>query len=60
MKYPSVSNFINGNSEKVNGENIDVLSPVDGSILSTVPISNAEAVDRAVKSAQKAFPKWSS
>ncbi len=59
MKYPSVANFIGGNSDSSTVKNLDVLSPLDGSIISTVPISNAEAIDRAVKSAQNAFPAWS-
>ena len=60
MKYPSVANFIDGNPDNGSFETLDVLSPLDGAVISTVPISDAAAVDRAVKSAQKAFPSWSS
>ena len=60
MKYSPLQNFIAGGliSDKVNV--LEVISPTDGSILSTVPLSNYEAVNKAVKAAEKAFPGWSS
>jgi malonate-semialdehyde dehydrogenase (acetylating)/methylmalonate-semialdehyde dehydrogenase len=60
MKYPSVKNFIHG--QFINDENhntLDVISPVDGSLLSTVPLSGAEALEKAVLSAKEAFKTWS-
>jgi malonate-semialdehyde dehydrogenase (acetylating)/methylmalonate-semialdehyde dehydrogenase len=38
---------------------MEVISPSDGTVLSTVPLSNYEAVNKAVKAAEKAFPIWS-
>jgi malonate-semialdehyde dehydrogenase (acetylating)/methylmalonate-semialdehyde dehydrogenase len=38
---------------------MEVISPSDGTVLSTVPLSNYEAVNKAVKVAEKAFPIWS-
>lgn len=60
MKYPSLKNFINGNLVDSGDKCLDVISPLDGSIISTVPISGAKAIDDAVNAAQKAFPTWSS
>ena len=49
-------NLIDGKSiDSVSGERIDVASPSDGKVFSSIPASNAEDVDRAVKSASKAF-----
>jgi len=60
LKYPALQNFINGElTSSVNGS-LEVFSPLDGSIISFVPLSDYDAVDKAVKSAQQAFPSWSS
>jgi malonate-semialdehyde dehydrogenase (acetylating)/methylmalonate-semialdehyde dehydrogenase len=60
MKYPAIQNYING--QFVNSENdrkMDVISPVDGTHLSTVPMSTPKDLDAAVKAAKAAFPGWS-
>lgn len=59
MKYPSLKNYIAGKFVDSGDKSIDVISPLDGTIISTVPISGAEAIDNAVTAAQKAFPSWS-
>lgn len=59
MKYPSLKNYIEGKLVENGNDLLDVLSPLDGSIISSVPLSNYEAVDKAVSAAQKAFPSWS-
>src|SRR3989339_853478 len=59
MKYPSLKNYIDGKFVDSGDKSIDVISPLDGTIISTVPISGAEAIDNAVTAAQKAFPSWS-
>lgn len=59
MKYPSLKNFINGQFIIGSEISIDVISPLDGSIISTVPISGTNALNQAVQSSQSAFPKWS-
>ncbi|SKB76377.1 CoA-acylating methylmalonate-semialdehyde dehydrogenase [Daejeonella lutea] len=59
MKYPAVKNFIQG--QFVDAENSDILnviSPVDGTHLSTVPMSTAASLDNAVSSAKAAFKFW--
>ena len=55
-------NLIDGQSvDSLSGERIDVASPSDGKVFSSIPASNAADVDRAVKSAHKAFEEgpWS-
>ena len=59
MKYPAVSNFING--ELISGSNrmLDVYSPLDGSVISQVTISSSSELDKAVDTAKNAFKSWS-
>jgi len=60
MKYQKVQNFINGQFvPSSSSRTLDVISPVDGSLLSTVPLSSRNELDTAVSAAQKAFPGWS-
>lgn len=60
MKYSPVKNYINGQFVDANTDKkLQVISPVDGSLLSTVPLSSTKDLDAAVKAAKAAFPKWS-
>lgn len=60
MKYSSIQNYINGNFVQPNtSRTLKVISPLDGSFLSTVPMSTSKDLDIAVKAAQAAFPSWS-
>jgi malonate-semialdehyde dehydrogenase (acetylating)/methylmalonate-semialdehyde dehydrogenase len=60
MKYPAVQNYINGQFVTPGtSKTMEVISPVDGQLLSTVPMSAAKDLDDAVKAAKKAFPGWS-
>jgi malonate-semialdehyde dehydrogenase (acetylating)/methylmalonate-semialdehyde dehydrogenase len=60
MKYSPVKNYINGQFvEATTDKKLQVISPVDGNLLSTVPLSSAKDLDAAVKAAKAAFPKWS-
>src|SRR5690606_532011 len=55
-------NLIDGKpADALSGARIDVASPSDGKVFSSIPASNAADVDRAVKSAHKAFHEgpWS-
>jgi len=60
MKYSPLHNFISGELISDNVSVLDIISPSDGSVLSTVPLSNYEAVNKAVIAAEKAFQTWSS
>jgi malonate-semialdehyde dehydrogenase (acetylating)/methylmalonate-semialdehyde dehydrogenase len=59
MKYPAVRNFIDGRLSVFGGEHLDVVSPLDGSLLSRVPLSTATELDAAVAAADRAFASWS-
>lgn len=60
MKYSAIQNFIDGKFVSAStSKTMDVISPLDGNKLSTVPMSTYKDLDDAVKAAQKAFPSWS-
>jgi malonate-semialdehyde dehydrogenase (acetylating)/methylmalonate-semialdehyde dehydrogenase len=60
MKYGPVQNFINGHFKDAStSRTLDVISPIDGTHLSVVPMSTSKDVHDAVKSAKAAFPAWS-
>ncbi len=54
-----VKNYINGKFERNCQSSMDVISPIDGSVISTLPLSTYNDVDKAVQAAKKAFPSWS-
>lgn len=54
-----VKNYIDGKFER-NGQNaMEVISPIDGRVISTLPLSTSQDVDAAVQAAKRAFPSWS-
>ena len=60
MKYPAVQNFINGQFVKdTTHRHMEVISPLDGTLLSTVPMSSMADLDAAVTAAKTAFTTWS-
>ncbi len=60
MKYSPVQNYIGGQFVPASSERtLPVISPLDGTQLSTVPLSTAKDLDEAVKAAKAAFPAWS-
>ena len=60
MKYPEIKNYVGGKfiPNKTN-KYLDVISPIDGSVLSKVPMSSKEDLNEAVIVAKKAFETWS-
>ncbi len=60
MKYEKVRNYYGGEfvDSRAN-ESLDVTSPIDGNLLSQVPLSPAIELDLAVISAKEAFAGWS-
>jgi malonate-semialdehyde dehydrogenase (acetylating) / methylmalonate-semialdehyde dehydrogenase len=60
MKYAPIQNYINGKFvDPTSSRTLQVISPIDGNLLSTVPMSTAKDLDTAVKAAKTAFPAWS-
>ena len=51
MKYAPLANYIGGSAHPFDGDRLDVYSPLDGSVISTVPMSDGGEVDAAVKAA---------
>jgi len=60
LRYPATPNFIGGAPRQDDLPQLDVLSPLDGSVISTVPLSGDLELDAAVQAAKSAFPGWSS
>jgi malonate-semialdehyde dehydrogenase (acetylating)/methylmalonate-semialdehyde dehydrogenase len=60
MLYPPISNYINGDFVASGSKRaLPIISPLDGTELSTVPMSGKEELDKAVRAAKAAFPAWS-
>lgn len=54
-----VKNYINGQFENNGQATMDVISPLNGEVISTLPLSTNTELDQAVKAAEKAFAGWS-
>ena len=60
MKYEIVKNYYNGEFvESSSSESLNVVSPIDGNLLSKVPMSTTRELNAAVESAKNAFESWS-
>lgn len=57
--YPEVANYIAGEYLSNGQPRLDVISPLDGRKLGSVPMSSAKDLDAAVQAAQAAFKIWS-
>ena len=57
--YQPVQNFIGGQFQSNGGPPLDVYSPLDGAVISQVPMSTAQEVELAVQAAKNAFGLWS-
>lgn len=61
MKYEVTKNYYDGKFiSSSSADELDVVSPVDGTLLSRVPMSTVAELNNAVASASDAFPSWSS
>lgn len=54
-----VQNYIGGKFQNGASRSMNVESPLDGTIISEVPLSGAETVEAAVQAAKAALPAWS-
>jgi malonate-semialdehyde dehydrogenase (acetylating) / methylmalonate-semialdehyde dehydrogenase len=60
MLYPPIQNFIGGQFVASRStRTLNVISPIDGQALSTVPLSSSSDLDDAVTAANAAFAGWS-
>ncbi|HVR42725.1 MAG TPA: CoA-acylating methylmalonate-semialdehyde dehydrogenase [Thermoanaerobaculia bacterium] len=60
MKYGEVRNYIGGEFVPGGGKLLDVWDPARGRVISRVPLSSGDEVDRAVAAARRALPGWAS
>lgn len=60
IKYPEVKNYVDGHFLSNGHQSMEVFSPIDGKVISHVPLSGMKEVDAAVAAGEKAFPAWSS
>jgi len=60
LKYPEVKNYIGGQYVSNGNRSIEIVSPLDGHVISRAPLSGKTELDAAVGVAQKAFLNWSS
>lgn len=59
MDLPTCTSLIDGkNDRSASGHLIDVIDPAHETLLCRLEEADAEAVDRAVRSARRAFPAW--
>lgn len=59
MKYQRVANFYNGEFiDSMSASDLDVISPIDGNLLSSVPMSTTDELNAAVASAKAASGPW--
>lgn len=56
---PKVQNFIGGHFERNGAPTMDIISPIDGSVISDLPLSSNDELGKAVQAAKEAFPAWS-
>ncbi len=59
MPQSQVKNLINGQKMRSGQASMDIISPLDGSVISNLPMSNSSDLDAAVEAAKKAYPMWS-
>ncbi len=52
------NNFIAGKTQGDTSKTMEVMSPLDGKVISKVVLSSAKDLDEAVKAAKAAFPAW--
>jgi malonate-semialdehyde dehydrogenase (acetylating)/methylmalonate-semialdehyde dehydrogenase len=60
MKYSITQNYVNGQFiDSHTNKFLDIVSPIDGKLLSKVPLSSAVDLNNAVTAAKAAFSSWS-
>ncbi|MBT8234265.1 MAG: CoA-acylating methylmalonate-semialdehyde dehydrogenase [Saprospiraceae bacterium] len=60
MTQPAqVQNLINGKKISSGQSSMDIISPLDGSVISSLSMSQSSDVNEAVEAAKSAFPMWS-
>ena len=58
LLFPPARNYIGGRFCEAEGRTTDVISPLDGAVISAVTLSGKDDLDAAVAAAAAAFPGW--
>ena len=58
MKYGIVKNYVGGTFVESDTDEIDIMSPLDGSVIGKVGMSGIAELELAVAAAKKAQPAW--
>ncbi|MBL4625820.1 MAG: CoA-acylating methylmalonate-semialdehyde dehydrogenase [Flavobacteriales bacterium] len=58
-KQPEVKNYINGEFTRNGQPSMDIESPLTGEVISTLPLSTYNDLDKAVQAAKAAYIGWS-
>ncbi|MCO6475517.1 MAG: CoA-acylating methylmalonate-semialdehyde dehydrogenase [Phaeodactylibacter sp.] len=58
LSYPEAKNYIAGEFLQNGSRAMPVISPLDGSTISSVTLSGKEILDKAVEAASRALPEW--
>ena len=56
--YPEIKNYVGGKFLSNGQKRLDIYSPLNGNVISNMPLSSMKDVDEAVKAGQKAFESW--
>ncbi len=59
MKFGKINNYIGGKFIESGAKTLDIMSPLDATLIGTVPMSGIFELNEAVKAAAKALPEWS-
>ncbi|MCB9049019.1 MAG: CoA-acylating methylmalonate-semialdehyde dehydrogenase [Lewinellaceae bacterium] len=59
LSHPEARNYIAGEYQNNGSRSMPVISPLDGSTISSVTLSDREALDKAVAAAHRALGEWS-
>jgi 5-carboxymethyl-2-hydroxymuconic-semialdehyde dehydrogenase len=59
FRQGTVGHFIDGKTDRGDGETFESLSPIDNSVLARVARGTEADIDRAAKAAKRAFASWS-
>jgi 5-carboxymethyl-2-hydroxymuconic-semialdehyde dehydrogenase len=59
FRQGEVAHFIDGKADRGDGKTFDSLSPIDNSVLARAARGTAVDIDRAAKTAKRAFASWS-
>ena len=59
LSYPEARNYIAGEFQQNGSRSLPVISPLDGSTISSVTLSDKKVLGQAVQAAGRAFKEWS-